>query len=913
MHAFRDHAVSSPLRLAVLVVLLVPLGVWLGGAHDAVAQTLGPPAPSTIREGTDFATFVLGQPWDMKSEPYPDFPTVLFGYDRPASTVSNGNIWTITTNTADAGIRIHAPGLQQTQKVLKLGDRFPIDAFTYNILSFQLCSTALSTAQILWFTQQDPQVGSSIGQSVGFTVVAGCRIYVMDLSNAGILLAGAPWSGAITSLRIDPTNSAAGIVLSLDWIRLTTNDLTNVVSIPWSGAGGGNQVDFFLNRTCSLTGAMRIGRRNTGAGTFQWGAALEADPTQGLGTATPLPLPESFEPGVYTLFMQVNTGPAVGCQAFTIQRAPILTFFKPSFFSGPDYATLVRGKAWDMTDPSDIASTNDITSLSFAGGEAVGVTGSTGDPVLYLATPSPIDASRYKYATFQYALEGFQDIGAGSVQRLFWWFSTIGVDSVVTRDMIIYEGYHTYSLDLTKALLEPPPSTLGPGWTGTPSVFRFDPDEFASVKVFHLQYLTLTGDDRVTAGQDFPIRYTRTPGAPQPSFYFDPDNDPNNANHFIIALSGASCPADPTAPGLNLFLGTECFMGSTAGVPAGTYYIRGELDDGLNFLAARYGDVPVIVRAGGGTPLSLVIRGTDNAIRHNRFDGVDWTGFVALPGATADIPALASSGGGILDLVVRGIDNSVYHNHFNGSVWGGFVQLPGATADIPALAASGGGILDLVVRGTDNGIYHAHYNGATWSNWTALPGATASIPALAASGGGILDLVVRGIDNGVYHAHYEGGIWSDWTALPGATADIPALAASGGGILDLVVRGIDNGVYHAHYEGGIWSGWIALPGATADIPSLAASGGGVLDLVVRGIDNGVYHAHYDGATWSNWVALTGATASIPALAASGGGALDLAVRGTDNGVYHNHYDGATWSGWTAVGGTTASRPALVVE
>jgi hypothetical protein len=314
-----------------------------------------------------------------------------------------------------------------------------------------------------------------------------------------------------------------------------------------------------------------------------------------------------------------------------------------------------------------------------------------------------------------------------------------------------------------------------------------------------------------------------------------------------------------------------------------------------------------------GPALSLVIRGTDNAIRHKRYDGALWGIFQSLPGATADIPALASSGGGILDLVVRGIDNSVYHNHFNGTAWSGWVQLPGATADIPALVASGGGALDLVVRGTDNGVYWNHYNGTTWSGWTPLPGATSSIPALASSGGGILDLVVRGIDNGVYWNHYNGTTWSGWTPLPGATSDIPALAASGGGILDLVVRGTDNGVYWNHYNGTTWSGWTPLPGATSDIPALAASGGGVLDLVVRGVDNGIYWNHYDGTSWSGWTALPGATISIPALVASGGGTLDLAVRGTDNRVYTNHYTGSAWTGWLAVGGPTASRPALALE
>jgi hypothetical protein len=178
----------------------------------------------------------------------------------------------------------------------------------------------------------------------------------------------------------------------------------------------------------------------------------------------------------------------------------------------------------------------------------------------------------------------------------------------------------------------------------------------------------------------------------------------------------------------------------------------------------------------GPPDLSLVIRGTDDGIYHDRFEGAAWSGFLALPGATADIPALASSGGGILDLVVRGIDDGVYWNHYDGTTWSGWTALPGATADIPALAASGGGVLDLVVRGIDNGVYHNHYDGAGWSGWTALPGATASIPALVASGGGVLDLAVRGTDDGVYHNHYEGAAWTGWIAVGGATASRPALA-----------------------------------------------------------------------------------------------------------------------------------------
>jgi hypothetical protein len=57
-----------------------------------------------------------------------------------------------------------------------------------------------------------------------------------------------------------------------------------------------------------------------------------------------------------------------------------------------------------------------------------------------------------------------------------------------------------------------------------------------------------------------------------------------------------------------------------------------------------------------------------------------------LPGATASIAALTASGGGILDLAVRGIDDGVYHNHYDGAAWTGWTAVGGATASRPALA-----------------------------------------------------------------------------------------------------------------------------------------------------------------------------------------------------------------------------------
>jgi subtilisin family serine protease len=307
----------------------------------------------------------------------------------------------------------------------------------------------------------------------------------------------------------------------------------------------------------------------------------------------------------------------------------------------------------------------------------------------------------------------------------------------------------------------------------------------------------------------------------------------------------------------------------------------------------------------------LVVRGMDNAIHHNRFNGTSWTGWTSLPGRTLDAPILAATG--TVQLVVRGTDNGIYHNRFGGGQWLGWTQLPGSTSSSPALAI-GGGLLHLGVRGTDNGIYHNRFNGLSWLGWVGLPGATVDVPAIVASPGGVLNFVVRGTDNGIYHNHFNGAIWSGWSQLPGATVGFPALVASEGGVLNLVVRGTDNGIYHNRNNGISWLGWVALPGATVGSPALAGNPGGVLDLVVRGTDNGIYHNRFNGVAWLGWTGLPGATADTPVLASAGNGTVDLAIRGTNNHVYHNRFNGVSWSGWTQVGGVqTPTRPAILAK
>jgi photosystem II stability/assembly factor-like uncharacterized protein len=374
--------------------------------------------------------------------------------------------------------------------------------------------------------------------------------------------------------------------------------------------------------------------------------------------------------------------------------------------------------------------------------------------------------------------------------------------------------------------------------------------------------------------------------------YFGPDSTRLQAGTSVGYFS--SLDGGQTWTAFNAGLGTAAArrVNALAGTASG--HILAATDDGVFQLDLS-----------APATMSLAVRGADNGIYHNRYDGATWLGWTQLPGATLDSPALAMTGG-MLDLVVRGTDNSIYHNRFDGASWLGWTQLPGAAADTPAVAPAGS-LVHLVVRGIDSSIYHNRFDGTNWLGWVQLPGAAADAPALA-SGGGTLELVVRGSDSSIYHNRFDGVSWLGWVQLPGAAADAPALASTAN-VLHLLVRGSDSSIYHNRFDGVSWLGWVQLPGAAADAPA-AAGRGTALHVVVRGADSGIYHNRFDGTSWLGWAQLPGATPEAPALSFDATGTLHLVVRGLDGSIYHNRFVGSSWVGFTGLPGAAASRPAV---
>jgi hypothetical protein len=305
---------------------------------------------------------------------------------------------------------------------------------------------------------------------------------------------------------------------------------------------------------------------------------------------------------------------------------------------------------------------------------------------------------------------------------------------------------------------------------------------------------------------------------------------------------------------------------------------------------------PGICEEAGGI-VYVVVRGTDNGIYLKAWStGSGWSASWAFPpggGATINTPACAYLSG--LVIVVRGMNNELYWTWSNGMTWSGWADLSGASASAPVLVSTPSlGRLDLFVQGTDNGIYHKAYKSGAWSNsWDSPGGATPSRPAAAlyfyhdpsSSDYDVLELVVRGTDNGVYYnflqiSPLDTGLWTSWHSLGGATLSAPTFAFFDNGCTSasptkcssidaLAVRGTDNALYYNALDEG-WDSWDSPGGSIASSPASAYIPGtpwNFLFLVEGYPSNHLYSNTVSGNTWGGYVSLSGATPSDPALVA----------------------------------------------
>ena len=528
-------------------------------AAQSSLQITSPLAGTRFAAGPDYATDVLGDPWDMSNaEDLGLDPAETIGWASDFQCcnggVAGGTTAPIGASTVDTSLSLLYRGRTDTINTGRTGLRYPIDSAKYQKLSFRI-STGVGddNVQVYWFHHPwlDPQ---GLGMGVGFIgyTVSGAKVFVTDL--AQILNSSEPWtSGVVRGLRIDPNNVNVGHTVFFDWVRLTAPDGPGaaMMTVIWQGGSGSSTIEVTDTSGTVLTVASAVSGTS-----YTWNYGI-------------------LPPGSYSL--KVRSGAMEATTSFSVNDPPILHLSDPDETGGEDFATTVLVNPWDMNDASDVIYTEGVTNLSFSGGQLHG-TNTTPDPAItFLGIGNnqvPIDSVRYRYLTFRLQIDGPYDLFGGSVARAFWGSQQFQNASTMTTsdDIVMWEGMNSYTIDLAQLT---PGGGIEPGgtqqlWT-TASIqhFRIDPHEFSTVRSFQFDDVKLAAIDE--ANGSFVITWAGSDANPQDSpvvaLYYDTDTDP-------------SAGLTPIVSGVNL--GDGQYTWNTAGVVPGEYYVYAAVSDGID-------------------------------------------------------------------------------------------------------------------------------------------------------------------------------------------------------------------------------------------------------------------------------------------------------------------------------------------
>ncbi len=436
-------------------------------------------ASSTIEvaESKDYASAVLGSPWDMDEKddvsPYlnesgqrdlvknPTIADGIFTGTSSKSAATGGSAYwhpLFPGYALPGGVRAIMP------KNEKIGFNFPIKTADFGCLYIAMKVNSPGKNSVIkapdqflvyWWSDYRLNTYGAAYDSVfdvlypetiplgGTAPTHGWRLYKVNLRSPTYPLRykTAAWDSQTEwqGLRIDPTINA-DVDFAVDWIRLTNcNESKVTVQVP----AGANSV--YL-RPSGTTRNIRIA---TGAAT----GSFDID-VQGV------------MPGTYDIGFGTTTTccASYAAQSLKINKAPVAEFVAPSLTSGEEYARSA-GNAWDFSNVADGAVIN--ADWSYANGKLDIVTPSGPQPAgvdvqVALNVPTPINTNEYRYLTFKmytewtswpYGAFQWQNISQGMIVRVIWTRNSLTSQQgyecdQVTKDIPFNVGWQVYTIDL---------------------------------------------------------------------------------------------------------------------------------------------------------------------------------------------------------------------------------------------------------------------------------------------------------------------------------------------------------------------------------------------------------------------------------------------------------------------------------
>ena len=255
----------------------------------------------------------------------------------------------------------------------------------------------------------------------------------------------------------------------------------------------------------------------------------------------------------------------------------------------------------------------------------------------------------------------------------------------------------------------------------------------------------------------------------------------------------------------------------------------------------------------GPTQVDAFVRGTDNQIYFRAWNGTMWSDWNGVPQgvATSDpaaVSTLSSAAPGVpavpdgWEVFVRGTDNAIWHRQWTGINWTQWQSLGGVATSGPDAATWAAGRLDFVVRGTDSAIWHRSSTNDVWSSWDSAGGTATSDPSLVDWGTNRVDLFVRGTDNALWHRSGDGnGTWGAWESLGGTLTAGPDAVSCASGHLDVYVLGQSGTLWRKSFNGS-WGAWTQVPGVpwTSNVGAVCEPGTTNVNVFARGQDGSLW-------------------------------------------------------------------------
>jgi hypothetical protein len=648
------------LRLTVLLSGSLFIGAWHA---EGQSLSVNGGASATLRTASDFASDVMGDPWDFEQRSdfvymFSDNNTTASGF-QSVPDVSDGVLrGVINGGNGILNITLHFEGIGGAFNTMtKTGVKYPIPADRYKRLSFRLRRDRelneipeINRVGAQWFLpfragggviEQGaagrygnlPYANQSPVADQGKNTY---HIYTLDLDQGN---GNTAWAGNMAGLllKISTTAGMSGAPMELDWVRLTQRQQVGA-NLAWGGFGG----RVTLTASNAATGDVvqiypSVGTNDFPAsGTFTWDYGF---------------LPA----GAWTI--TARAGSQTRTATLNIDASPVLNITEPDATGGRDFATTTFGDAWDLTNTQDVFRHGQLYQIPIAAFTELGLDGVTNgnDNFVMLAGQNGMKIPAQTYHRLTYTIQfdhpefmawnvlspdGGNPHNGGNVMRLVWNHSGGNVaDFRVSQDIFAPDGFpQTYTVDLKTlddANLEVEPVPSGQLWKDTTEMglFRIDLHEAPAQRAFRLSKVKLAADDEPNGNGFFIIKWNATDGTfsrqlaggnggdATITFYYDTDLDPSSKT--LIAS------------GVNAALGQYAWDVSQLqeGVQ---YYVAAEIADGSGNSQLRYSTGPMRLRA--GYPAGFRTDNNSNGLP----DQWESTNSVANPGDDTDNDGLSN-------------------------------------------------------------------------------------------------------------------------------------------------------------------------------------------------------------------------------------------------------------------------------